>query len=132
MKQAFLSLPSHPEVARQLLRLKGDGHTIVAFSNGSEAGLSTQLGRAKLADVFDHVISVEGIRLFKPAHQAYEYMLRQIGSLPHETMMVAAHDWDIAGARRAKMRGAFVMRHGVSWTLPEPLPEVVIRSLDEL
>jgi len=132
VKQAFLSLPAHREVARQLVRLKGDGHTMVAFSNGSEAGLSTQLGRANLGDAFDYVISVEGARLFKPAPQAYEYMLRRVGSFPHDALMVAAHDWDIAGARRVKMGGAFVMRPGVSWTLPEPLPEVVIGSLEEL
>jgi len=42
--------------------------------------------------------------------------------------MVAAHGWDIAGATRAGMRGAFVSRPGQS---PDPFapPEIIADDL---
>ena len=33
-------------------------------------------------------------------------------------LMVAAHDWDILGARTIGMPGAFINRPGAVWSLP--------------
>jgi len=45
--------------------------------------------------------------------------------------MVAAHGWDIAGAMRAGLRGAFVVRPGQS---PDPfaLPEIIADDLPSI
>ena len=40
-------------------------------------------------------------------------------------VMVAAHDWDILGARSVGIAGAFIDRPGVVWGSREPLPELV-------
>jgi 2-haloacid dehalogenase len=46
--------------------------------------------------------------------------------------MVAAHDWDIMGARQAVMPGAFVARPPAGWGWPGPPPEIVVSDLEEL
>ena len=49
-----------------------------------------------------------------------------------EMLMVAAHDWDIAGASAAGCPTAFVTRPGVSWSLPHSPPGLVVEDLTEL
>ena len=44
-------------------------------------------------------------------------------------LMVAAHDWDIAGAAAAGCRTAFVTRPGVFWSLPGEPPGLVVDDL---
>ena len=40
--------------------------------------------------------------------------------------MVAAHDWDIMGARQLGMPSAFVARCPAGWGLPDPTPEIPV------
>ena len=53
---------------------------------------------------------------------------------PTETVLVAVHPWDCAGARRAGLRCAWLDRQGAGW--PEgawgPAPELVAQSMPEL
>ena len=46
--------------------------------------------------------------------------------------MVAAHDWDCAGATHAGAQTAFVARSGVVWSLPSPPPELVVDDIAAL
>jgi hypothetical protein len=46
--------------------------------------------------------------------------------------MVAAHDWDIIGARAVGIPGAFVARPGVVWTVPHELPKLTLEDIGEL
>jgi 2-haloacid dehalogenase len=46
--------------------------------------------------------------------------------------MVAAHDWDVAGAMRAGARGAFVKRSGMVWNPLYPEPDISGPSLDDI
>jgi 2-haloacid dehalogenase len=47
-------------------------------------------------------------------------------------MMVAAHDWDIVGARAVGIPGAFITRPGVVWTVPHPRPDLTPANIEEL
>jgi 2-haloacid dehalogenase len=46
-----------------------------------------------------------------------------------DMMLVAAHDWDCAGAVAAGARSAFVQRSGVVWSLPGEPPELVVDDI---
>ena len=46
--------------------------------------------------------------------------------------MVAAHDWDILGARAVGIPGAFVTRPGVLWTVPHEPPKLTPPDIGEL
>jgi hypothetical protein len=43
--------------------------------------------------------------------------------------MVAAHDWDIIGARAVGIPGAFVARPGVVWTVPHDRAQWVVPDI---
>jgi 2-haloacid dehalogenase len=59
---------------------------------------------------FDCLLSAELAHAYKPAAEAYQTAARLLGREPAELMLVAAHPWDLAGARAAGLRTAFVNR----------------------
>ncbi|MFB3430271.1 MAG: haloacid dehalogenase type II [Phycisphaerales bacterium] len=106
------SLPPHPDVKAGLEALKKEGYTLVSLTNSSNKGVQTQFENAGLTHFFDKRLSIEDIQLYKPHAETYRWAAEQMGVRPEETMMVAAHGWDIAGAKAAGMRAVFVARPG--------------------
>jgi 2-haloacid dehalogenase len=79
-----------------------------ALSNGHVALL---IDLARHADLrFDCLLSAELAHVYKPAPEAYLTAARLLGVPAAELMLVAAHPWDIEGAREAGLRTAFVAR----------------------
>lgn len=125
-------LPAHPDVAPALARLRQAGIRMAALSNSSTTGLRAQLAYAGIARYFDAQFSVEDFGLYKPHPEVYQGAARRMRVPAGETMLVAAHGWDIAGAGWATLRTAFVRRAGMA---PFPLaeaPELVVSDLGEL
>lgn len=120
----FRSLPPHPDVPDALARLGAGGFRLIALSNGSPTGIPAQLTNAGIIDRFEMVVSVEEAGRFKPDPAPYGVALQRTGVAPEEALMVAAHDWDIIGARAVGIAGAFVTRPGVVWTVPHDLPKL--------
>jgi 2-haloacid dehalogenase len=78
------------------------------LSNGH---LALLVGLARHGDLrFDCLLSAELAHVYKPAAEAYQTAARLLGREPSELMLVAAHPWDLAGARAAGLRTAFVDR----------------------
>jgi 2-haloacid dehalogenase len=117
-------LPPHPEVLGALSRLRSAGFPLATLTNSSAKMAGTQLDHAGLAGFFDHVLSVEEVRRYKPAPEPYLMAAERLGVDPPEIRMVAAHDWDVWGATRAGCAAAFVARGGAQFALGHP-PDIV-------
>jgi 2-haloacid dehalogenase len=85
--------------------LTGAGCRLVALTNGSRELASGLLARSGLDQHFAALHSCDDIRVSKPAPEVYGMVERAEGA---DTWMVAAHAWDVAGAQRAGLRGAWV------------------------
>jgi 2-haloacid dehalogenase len=122
-------LPAHPDVVAGLEALAGRAR-LMALTNSS-AGLAVrQLHNAGLAGYFDEILSVEAVGRFKPAPEVYRHAAA-VGGVPlGSAMLVAAHDWDVAGAQAAGMVGCFLRRG--PWGLEAFAPHHTIESLTEL
>jgi 2-haloacid dehalogenase len=59
---------------------------------------------------FDCLLSAELAQAYKPAPEAYRTAAELLGVEPGDLMMVAAHAWDLEGARDAGLRTVFVDR----------------------
>ena len=112
LRTAMVQLPPHPDVAPALRLLRDNGVITAALSNNPRPVVETQLRQSHLFPLFDHVMSVEDAGSLKPAPAVYRYAVARIGLPPPAIWMVAAHGWDIAGATRVGLRGAFVSRPG--------------------
>ncbi|HXF71079.1 MAG TPA: haloacid dehalogenase type II [Actinomycetota bacterium] len=118
------SLPPHREVPGALERLRAAGFPLATLTNSPPAMARAQLEHAGIAGLFDHVLSVEEVRRYKPAPEPYRMAAERLGLPPSEVRLVAAHDWDVWGALRAGCRGAYVARTPGPFSFGEP-PDVV-------
>lgn len=126
------SLPPHPDVRAGLQALKDAGFTLVSLTNSSRKGVATQFENAELTHFFERPLSVEEIGLYKPNLGAFEWALEQMGIQPEEGMLVAAHGWDVAGARAAGMQAAFVARPGKTLYPLAIKPTVIVPDIQAL
>ena len=126
---AMRSLPPHPEVHDALERLFDADFVMVALTNGSTSAANDQIENAGLLPFLRRVVSVEEVGRFKPAPEPYQHAADVMGVDVADMMLVAAHDWDCAGAVAAGARSAFVQRSGVVWSLPGEPPELVVDDI---
>ena len=132
IKKHITSLPAHDDVTDTLKALKHQNITLVALSNSSSSGLDAQLSFADIKKYFDLTLSVENIRTYKPFPSVYHWACRQANVTPREAMMVAAHGWDVSGAKAAGMQTMCVERPG-KMMYPLGLPaDYSVKALGDL
>jgi 2-haloacid dehalogenase len=104
---AWHALDPWPDVKDGLEQLRRD-HVVATLSNGHVAMLVDLLRHGDLR--FDCVLSAELARAYKPDPAVYLTAARLLALDPADVMLVAAHPWDLKGARRAGLRSALVRR----------------------
>jgi 2-haloacid dehalogenase len=128
--QAWRGLSPHPDCAEGLRRLKSR-YKLVALSNGEQHYLE-QLERERMRFGFDRLISVQAAGVFKPHPAVYRTAATILGLEPHRIMMVAAHGFDIMGARACGYRGAYVNRYRLPADESPYRPDIEVRDFAEL
>ncbi len=126
------SLPPHSDVVAGLRALKKDGFRIVSLTNSSSKGVATQFKNADLTRYFEKQYSVDSIRKYKPHPDTYRMVLNDLGIKPAEALMVAAHAWDLAGAKNVGIQTAFIARPGKALYPNVARPDYVVKDLLEL
>ena len=71
LMQAYLELSCYPEVPAVLNELKSRGFRCAVLSNGSPEMLGSAVKNSGLDDVFDAVISIDAIGIYKPDPRVY-------------------------------------------------------------
>jgi 2-haloacid dehalogenase len=116
--------------ARQALELlAGTGVSAYVLTNGGADATRTLLRKAELDRLVEDVFSVEDVRRYKPDPAPYALAVRGIGADPSEVTLVAAHAWDVVGARNAGLAAVWVDRRDEGWPLPLTPPEHRARDL---
>lgn len=100
-------LDSWPDSVSGLMRLKRK-FAIGPLSNGNVALLLNMAKHAGLP--WDNIFSCELFRHYKPHPDTYLGVARLMDLDPAEVMMCAAHNYDLAAARKAGLATAFVPR----------------------
>jgi 2-haloacid dehalogenase len=116
-------LPPHPDVVEGVGRLARAGFQMVALTNGSTRVANSQIKNAGLDTVLQRVLSVDEVGRFKPDPAPYRHAAAAMGVDIADMVLVAAHDWDCAGANAAGAQAIFVKRAGAIWGLPTPPPD---------
>jgi 2-haloacid dehalogenase len=125
-------LPAHLDVIPALERLLDAGFRTAALTNGSTKAANVQIENAGLHTFIQRVVSVEEVRRFKPDPATYRHVAQVMDLHVSRTMLISAHDWDVAGAMAAGASAAFVRRPGSIWSLPSETPEVIGADLREI
>lgn len=128
----MLSLRPHADVVPGLERLREAGYRMVTLTNSSNAAVAEQMKNSRLHEFFEKELSVEEVGLFKPHAHVYRWAARRLGVDVSECLMVAAHGWDVAGAKWAGMRNAFIARPGQQLFPLAPQPDFSVQTVGEL
>jgi 2-haloacid dehalogenase len=121
---AIKTLPAHPDVSGALQRLHQNGFRLVTLTNSTQSAVESQMHAAGLSPLFERMFSVDSVKKYKPHPETYNYVAKQLNANPSELTMVAAHPWDLMGAKAAGYEVAFVERPGTSWFHISPKPEI--------
>src|SRR2546423_13796979 len=124
------ALPPHPDVRPALDLLRVAGFRLATLTNSNAEAAEAQLGHAGLRGYFEQVLSVARVRRLKPAPEVYRMAASALGVPPDQKRLVAAHAWDVAGARRGRGAAAVVGRRGGGVRPPPPRPDVVEPDLE--
>jgi 2-haloacid dehalogenase len=104
---------------------------LVALSNGEQPYLE-HLERERMRFGFDALISVQRAGFFKPHPAVYRTGEIALGVEPQSIMMVAAHAFDVMGARACGYRGAYVNRYRLPYEESPFRPDVEVTDFIEL
>ncbi|CAJ0704315.1 haloacid dehalogenase type II [Ralstonia holmesii] len=107
LNKAWHRLDAWPDTVAGLTRLKSR-YTICTLSNGNIGLLANMAKRAALP--WDCILSAEVFRKYKPDPATYLGVAQVFDVTPDEVMLVAAHQDDLAHARAAGLRTAYIER----------------------
>jgi 2-haloacid dehalogenase len=130
--EQITQLPPHADVRDALQSLRAAGTRIAALTNSTEKVATKQLQTAGIDENFEKILSVDAVKRYKPAREAYEYAARELGVGTSDILLVAAHAWDVAGAMAAGCQAAFVQRPGKSLNPLGKKPDLVVTDLRDL
>ncbi|WP_116450697.1 HAD-IA family hydrolase [Blastococcus litoris] len=107
---AFRELSPHPDVEPALRRLAEAGVRVVTLSHGSPGIAEAGLARGGIAPLVERTLTSEAIRAWKPSREVYLWAAGVCDVAPGRMALVAAHGWDVHGAQRAGLTGAWFPR----------------------
>ena len=107
---AFKKLPAYDDVRPALELLRANDIRVVALSNSSLEMIKEQLSNAGIMDLFDSYYSVDDVNKYKPFEDIYLSVAQQENLTLEDIIMVATHDWDLFGAKKAGLSTAYISR----------------------
>jgi 2-haloacid dehalogenase len=113
--EAFGRLDVHPDVPEGIRKLHALGIRLVTMSNGASSIAEGLLERAGVAGLVEQPLSVDDVRHWKPAREAYLHAVEFCGVHPADAMLVAVHPWDVDGAKRAGLQAGWLDRDAGSY-----------------
>jgi 2-haloacid dehalogenase len=95
----YAKLTSFEDSLRVVKAIQEKGISTAILSNGSREMLTTVVESNGLKPYLDKVVTVEDVRLFKTAPQAYELLLKAFPIQKTEVLFVSSNAWDALAAK---------------------------------
>lgn len=132
LMKLYLQLNAYPEVSETLRSLKAQGMRLAILSNGSPSMLAAVVQNAGLADVFDAVLSVDEVGVFKPHPAVYGLAPKRLALPPERICFLSSNAWDAYSAKAFGFHVLWCNRFGqVAERIPAT-PDAEITSLAAL
>jgi 2-haloacid dehalogenase len=130
--EAFRELPPHPDARPAFERLRVARVRIMAVTNGSAGTTDQLLRRAELDPFVERIVSVDDVRHWKPRRDVYLHAADVAGVAPARIALVAAHAWNVAGAKAAGLTTGWVSRKEKIFQRAMGVPDVEGKTLVEV
>jgi 2-haloacid dehalogenase len=90
----YLRLSAFPEVVSALQRIRESKLPLAILSNGTQRMLDSAVTNSRMEQLFDHILSVDAVKKFKTAPQAYRLALDTLHFREQEILFVSSNCWD--------------------------------------
>jgi 2-haloacid dehalogenase len=94
----YAKLQPFPENLAVLQQLKDKGLKLAILSNGNPQMLDAVVKAAGMQGLFNHVLSVDAVKKFKTAPEAYQLAPDVFGLSTRNILFVSSNCWDACGA----------------------------------
>lgn len=132
LMEMYLQLDAYPEVPEVLQKLKGSGLKTALLSNGEPSMLRAAAKNAGIYPLFDQILSVETVGIFKPHPTVYQIAVDELRVAAGAISYQSSNGWDAHGAGAFGFQVAWINRFGQpAEMLPAP-PHAELRTLSEL
>ena len=108
--EGFADLDAHPDVAEGLDHARAAGARILALTNGSARSTELLLTRSGLTPFFERIVSIDEVEHWKPRREVYLHAARLMNAEPSSLALIAAHAWDVHGAKQAGLHAGWIRR----------------------
>jgi 2-haloacid dehalogenase len=119
---ALKQLPADADAEAAFDRLDKANVLIGVLTNGGEKQTRKLLEAAGLDERVAELISAEEIELYKPHPAVYRHAAERLGVEPKNVTLIAAHAWDVVGAKAAGLDTIWLDRLEHEWAFPRGKP----------
>jgi 2-haloacid dehalogenase len=130
LMRAYLALEAFPDVPAALDALGGLPCSIL--SNGTPTMLSGVVRHAGLEDRFQHVLSVDDLRTYKPSPVVYQLAEDRLGCPREQIGFVSSNGWDVAGAKAFGFHAFWLNRNNLPVEVLGVVPDRIVHSALDL
>jgi 2-haloacid dehalogenase len=120
--RALGQLDPYPDAAQAFDLLEEAGVPAVTLTNGGRQHTEMLLESAGLRSRVQQVLTVDEVGAFKPHPEPYHYVVRTLGLPTAALTLIAAHGWDVVGARAAGLSAIWIDRLERRWPFPTVEP----------
>jgi 2-haloacid dehalogenase len=128
----YLQLGTYPEVPTMLRELKGQGMKLAILSNGTPPMLAAVVKNSGLDDVFDAVLSVEEVGVYKPHPAVYGLAAERLQIAPARICFLSSNGWDAFSAKAFGFQVVWCNRFGQAAERIPATPDGEIADLSAL
>ena len=128
----YRHLAPYPDVPDALAKLKSDGRKLAILTNGSPDMIEPLVKNRGMQADFDAVLSVDGLKTFKPAPRVYQLAVDALRVPAANIGFVSSNCWDALGAKAFGFNVYWINRTQAPVDRLEVQPDGMLESLGDL
>lgn len=128
----YLSIDAYPEVPEVLRELSARGMKLAILSNGTPTMLQAAVANAGISNLFDAILSVESVSVFKPHPSVYGLAENHFSLPARRICFLSSNGWDAFSAKAYGFRVLWCNRFGQAPECIPSLPDGEIADLARL
>jgi 2-haloacid dehalogenase len=129
----YLKLEAYPEVKDALEAVRSRSKITAILSNGSPSMLDAAVRSAGLDKLFNFVLSVEDVGIYKPSRRVYRHAMQKLSLHDAPSIcFVSANTWDAQAAAQFGFQVVRVDRFGLKDDRIPGKPAALVKDLSEL
>jgi 2-haloacid dehalogenase len=132
LMQEYRNLAPYPDVPDALARLKRDGRKLAILTNGSPDMIEPLVKNRGMQADFDAVLSVDGLKTFKPAPRVYQLAVDTLRVPAANIGFVSSNCWDALGAKSFGFNVYWINRAQAPVDRLDARPDGMLGSLGDL